>query len=89
MEQDINIVMEQFKYNLLETARRSGLPIGMIYYVFKDVYADISSEYQMYINDRIEEQKKAEAAAAQEQQGDPIKDTVAEVVEEALEDKDN
>ena len=36
----INTVMQVFKDNLAMTIKNSQLPIGIIYYVFKDVYND-------------------------------------------------
>ena len=50
----INTVMQVFKDNLAMTIKNSQLPIGIIYYVFKDVYNDIEKIY----NETLEKEKQ-------------------------------
>ena len=46
--------MQVFKDNLAMTIKNSQLPIGIIYYVFKDVYNDIEKIY----NETLEKEKQ-------------------------------
>mgnify|MGYP003293419299 CR=1 FL=1 len=50
----INTVMQVFKDNLAMTIKNSQLPIGIIYYVFKDVYNDLEKIY----NETLEKEKQ-------------------------------
>lgn len=50
----INTVMQVFKDNLVMTIKNSQLPIGIIYYVFKDVYNDLEKIY----NETLEKEKQ-------------------------------
>lgn len=45
----MNTKIEQFKADLIHSVNESGLPIGIIYYVYKDVMNIIASEYQQAI----------------------------------------
>ena len=54
---------EQLKnalFQILSQASQSGLSIGTIYYVFKDVYNDFSKAYFDYINQQLQQQQKEE-----------------------------
>lgn len=50
----INTVMQVFKDNLAMTIKNSQLPIGIIYYIFKDVYNDLEKIY----NETLEKEKQ-------------------------------
>ncbi len=50
----INTVMQVFKDNLAMTIKNSQLPIGIIYYVFKDIYNDLEKIY----NETLEKEKQ-------------------------------
>ena len=47
-QMDISVQTELFKQTLIDTINNSGLPIGMAYYVVKDVFADIDTYYHQY-----------------------------------------
>lgn len=90
MEQDINITMEQFKYNIITTVNQNGLPIGITYYVLKDVFEEITAQYQRYINETMEKQRQ-EMEVAQSEDGSGLEQTIKDAVVEAVteEIKDN
>lgn len=51
MEQnrDINLIIEDFKHSVVDTVNQSGLPIGIVYYVMKDVMNELVNNYETYI----------------------------------------
>ena len=57
MENNINLLTEQFKDSIVDIVNSSGLPPAIIYYVMKDIFKDIESGYTNYI-----EQAKRQAA---------------------------
>lgn len=42
----INTLIEQFKNTLIEAINDCQLPVGVAFYVAKDVFAQIEAEYQ-------------------------------------------
>ena len=63
-QMDISVQTELFKQTLIDTINNSGLPIGMAYYVVKDVFADIDTYYHQYVTKQYEEMQKQQAEAA-------------------------
>ena len=59
MEQDINIAIEQYKQTLINVTNQSGLPIGVIKYVFGEINNEINSEYEQYMRQKIQERQAA------------------------------
>lgn len=54
---------ESFKNDLLQIINaysQKGLTIGTQYYILKDVFGEVSSIYQQYINQQLEKQQKQE-----------------------------
>ena len=73
MEQDINIAIEQYKQALINVTNQSGLPIGVIKYVFGEINNEINSEYEHYMRQKIQERQAAaekEAAPAEPVEGE-------------------
>jgi len=79
MEQDINIAIEQYKQSLIDITNQSGLPIGIIKYVFNDLNTEIAAEYDQYMRQKMQERQAAAAAAEKEA-------TPAEPIEGEVED---
>ena len=50
MQQDINLVIEDFKDKLLDMVNNTNLPVSIIAYVFNDVNRDIQSSYHSYLS---------------------------------------
>ena len=57
----VNYSIESFRQNVYDLINRSQMPIGIAYFVFKDVFADITAAYQAAV-----QQEAQEAAAAEE-----------------------
>ena len=72
MDKDINLVVEEFRQNLVATVNNSGLPVSIIYYVLTDVYNEINSQYKVYLRDAQQKlmMKQAESATPQEDNKD-------------------
>ena len=51
MEKDINLIVEEFRQNLVATVNNSGLPASVIYYVLTDVYNEINTQYKAYLRE--------------------------------------
>ncbi len=49
MNQDINLVIENFKNSIISQINNSGLPAGVVYYVIKDVFQNTETSYYNYI----------------------------------------
>lgn len=64
MNQDVNITIEQFKQSIIEECQSSQLPISIVYYILKDVFNTVESDYYTYLNDAAKKQRaEAEALA--------------------------
>lgn len=83
MEQDINLVIEQFKQDIFQRCQDAQLPISIIYYVMKDLFKEIESDYINYVNKAAarEQQMKMQEAAAQ------VAETAAPATEENEEEE--
>lgn len=58
---NINLKIEEVKVNIEKIMTESQLPLGIIYYLFKDIYSQIERQYYASLNSIIlKEQKKAE-----------------------------
>lgn len=66
----INTVMQVFKDNLAMTIKNSQLPIGIIYYIFKDVYNDLEKIY----NETLEKEKQDILSSMEEEDKKEDKD---------------
>lgn len=81
MENDINISIEEFKLNIIKLLNNSNMPIGIMYYVMKDVFGELTEEYQNYLNTATKRmQEEAAAAASEASQADS--ENIAEVIED-------
>lgn len=57
METGLNTLIEKLHQNLINDINSSQLPVGIIYYVAKDVFSEIEKGYQ---NALSQENKKVE-----------------------------
>lgn len=51
MERDINLVIEDFRQNLIKQCNEAGLPASVVYYVFKDVFNLVEDQYRDYLEE--------------------------------------
>lgn len=68
MEQDVNILMEQYRQALINVTQNSQLPIGVVRYIFNDVNNMINREYEAYLQEAVATQRKQQEAMQQQPQ---------------------
>ena len=68
MEQDVNILMEQYRQGLINLTQNSQLPIGVVRYIFNDVNNMINREYEAYLQEAMAAQRKQQEAIKQQPQ---------------------
>ena len=49
-EKSINLQIEEFRNNLLNLVNNSGLPAGIVYYMYKDIGKEIENAYYSVLN---------------------------------------
>ena len=71
MQENINLIIEEFKDSIVNTINGSNLPPAIVYYIFKDIYKDVESSYTNYLNQARQQlaiqKREAESAAAEEE----------------------
>lgn len=67
MDRDVNLQIEELRQNIVKMANQSGLPIGVVYYVMKDIMVDLENSYNNYVNQAYKKEREAQAAAAQKE----------------------
>lgn len=85
MEQNINLMIEDFKDNLINTINNAGFPPSIVYYILKDVYSNVESSYFSYLR----QQKRQVAENQLQQLGQEQKTELALAEDSASEDEDN
>lgn len=85
MEQNINLMIEDFKDNLINTINNAGFPPSIVYYILKDVYSNVESSYFSYLR----QQKRQVAENQLQQLGQEQKTELALAEDSATEDEDN
>ena len=58
MDNNINLVIEDFKNSIVENINNCGLPPAMVFYVMKDVYRDVEDGYKRYLDQAKEAEKQ-------------------------------
>lgn len=73
--QDVNLIIDDFKKSMVATINNSGLPISIVYYICKDIMNDITMNYDAYL-------EKARAQLAASMPAPAPADNEPEIVEE-------
>lgn len=60
---DVNLSMEQYKRELIDKINSAPFPIGVTYYLLKDVYNNVESSYFNFINQQSQELFKTQQEA--------------------------
>ena len=47
--EDFNTQLNNLKINLINTINKSGIPVGVIYYLLKDILTDVADSYKQSI----------------------------------------
>lgn len=51
MEQDINLIAEQFKKDIISQINAAGLPPILTYYIIKDIFTTVEASYSNYLRE--------------------------------------
>lgn len=68
----LNNQLNNFRKELLEKINDSQLPIGVVYYIVKDIFNDITTAYESAVLNELKEQAIQEAQKLQEEQKEDI-----------------
>lgn len=68
----LNNQLNNFRKELLEKINDSQLPIGVVYYIVKDIFNDIATAYESAVLNELKEQAIQEAQKLQEEQKEDI-----------------
>lgn len=63
---DVTMASEMFKRNLIDLINQNGLPIGVTYYVIKDIYQETEAYYNQYVNMQLMQMQQAAAVPEEE-----------------------
>lgn len=85
MEQNINLMIEDFKDNLVNTINNAGFPPSIVYYILKDVYSNVESSYFSYIR----QQRRQVAENQLQQLGQEQERELALTEDSTTEDKED
>lgn len=68
MNENFNLKVEELKENIINIINNSGLPISVIYYVYKNILKDIEMEYFRVLQEQQQHQKKGQKQEKEEQE---------------------
>lgn len=63
-----NTYLNNFKTNMINTINDSGLPVGVVYYIMKDILNDIQNAYENTLKKEKEESKRIKDTENTEQE---------------------
>lgn len=67
MEKNINIVISQFDANIKSLIQSSNLPVGVVYYILKNLTQDIEMQYYATLNSILAQQTEEEVIETSEE----------------------
>ena len=56
---NFNYLIEDYKRSIVESIQQSQLPIGIIYYLFKDIVSEIEQTYNRTIQAEVQQMNSA------------------------------
>lgn len=68
MEKNINIVISQFDENIKSLIQSSNLPVGVVYYILKNLTQDIEMQYYATLNSILTQQTEEKIIETSEEQ---------------------
>ena len=68
MEKNINIVISQFDENIKSLIQSSKLPVGVVYYILKNLTQDIEMQYYATLNSILTQQTEEKIIETSEEQ---------------------
>lgn len=68
MEKNINIVISQFDANIKSLIQSSNLPVGVVYYMLKNLTQQIEMQYYATLNSILTQQTEEKEISISEEQ---------------------
>lgn len=68
MEKNINIVISQFDENIKSLIQSSNLPVGVVYYILKNLTQQIEMQYYATLNSILTQQTEKEVIETSEEE---------------------
>lgn len=68
MEKNINIVISQFDESIKSLIQSSNLPIGVVYYILKNLTQDIEMQYYATLNSILTQQTEEKIIETSEEE---------------------
>ena len=68
MEKNINIVISQFDENIKSLIQSSNLPVGVVYYILKNLTQQIEMQYYATLNSILTQQTEEKIIETSEEQ---------------------
>lgn len=68
MEKNINIVISQFDANIKSLIQSSNLPVGVVYYILKNLTQQIEMQYYATLNSILAQQTEEEVIETSEEE---------------------
>lgn len=68
MEKNINIVISEFDANIKTLIQSSNLPVGVVYYILKNLTQQIEMQYYATLNSILTQQTEEEIIETSEEQ---------------------
>ena len=68
MEKNINIVISQFDENIKTLIQSSNLPVGVVYYILKNLTQQIEMQYYATLNSILTQQTEEKIIETSEEQ---------------------
>lgn len=62
---NFNYLIEDYKHSILDSIQQSQLPIGVIYYLFKDIMVEIEQAYNHTIQAELQQMNSSIAKIPQ------------------------
>lgn len=74
----INYSIENLRKDIYEVVNNSQLPLGIVYFIFKDIFSDVTSAYQNAVMQEMQAMQQAELEKAKADEAPEAEDTVEE-----------
>ncbi len=69
----MNLQIENVRQNIIDVINNSQLPIGVIYYLFKDISKEVADEYKRSLS--FEQQQKKEQELKEQEENNNEKES--------------
>lgn len=65
--ENFTLKIEEYKNQIIDLTNNSGLPIGAIYYIMKDLYKDLETLYNKQVQQEYQARKQQQESEKKEE----------------------